>query len=79
MQIKVNDYEETEHFRAICEDCYNISRTCGYDRLTIVSYPQHKRNSFCGIREADYYIAGRNIMWSHMIFLPLGLWNSTEA
>lgn len=35
MQIKVNDYEETEHFRAICEDCYNISRTCGYDRLTM--------------------------------------------
>ena len=59
MQIRVNDYEELEHFRAICEDCYNVSRTCGYDRLRM----SHIHNT-CEILlvetgEADYYISGK--------------------
>lgn len=59
MQIRVNDYEEHEHFRAICEDCYNVSRTCGYDRLRM----SHIHNT-CEILlvetgEADYYISGK--------------------
>ena len=50
MQIKVNEHEETEHFRAICEDCYNISRTCGYDRLTMSHIHNTSEILFCGIR-----------------------------
>lgn len=59
MQIKVNDYEETEHFRAICEDCYNISRTCGYDRLTMSHIHNTSEILFVESGEADYYIAGK--------------------
>ncbi len=68
MQIRVNDYEELEHFRAICEDCYNVSRTCGYDRLRM----SHIHNT-CEIlwwRQEKRIIIfqGKNIMWRLMIF-----------
>ena len=32
MEIKINDYYEPDHFRAISEDNYNISRTCEYEK-----------------------------------------------
>lgn len=59
MEIKINDYEEPEHFRAICEDNYNISRTCEYEKNEM-----HHIHNTCEILfvedgAADYYISGK--------------------
>lgn len=59
MDIKINDYNEPEHFRAICEDNYNISRTCEYEKNEM----HHIHNSceilFVEEGAADYFIAGK--------------------
>lgn len=59
MEIKINDYDEPEHFRAICEDNYNISRTCEYEKNEM-----HHIHNTCEILfvedgAADYYISGK--------------------
>lgn len=59
IQIKVNDYYEPEHFRAICEDNYNISRTCEYEKNEM-----HHIHNTCEILfvekgSAEYYISGK--------------------
>lgn len=33
LEIKINDYYEPEHFQALNEDNYNLSRSCEYDRM----------------------------------------------
>lgn len=59
MEIKINDYDEPDHFRAICEDNYNISRTCEYEKNEM----HHIHNSceilFVEDGSADYYISGK--------------------
>lgn len=59
MEIKINDYDEPDHFRAICEDNYNISRTCEYEKNEM----HHIHNSceilFVEDGAADYYISGK--------------------
>lgn len=59
MELKINDYEEPEHFRAICENNYDVSRTCEY-----VKNEMHHIHNSCEILlvedgEADYYISGK--------------------
>lgn len=59
MEIKINDYDEPDHFQAICEDNYNISRTCEYEKNEM----HHIHNSceilFMEEGAADYYISGK--------------------
>lgn len=59
MGIKINDYDEPDHFRAICEDNYNISRTCEYEKNEM----HHIHNSceilFIEDGAADYYVSGK--------------------
>lgn len=59
MEIKANDYYEPEHFRSICEDNYNISRTCEYEKNEM----HHIHNSceilFVEEGSADYYLSGK--------------------
>lgn len=57
--LKINDYYEPEHFRAICEDNYNVSRTCDYEKNEM-----HHIHNTCEILlveegVADYYISGK--------------------
>ena len=59
MELKINDYYEPEHFRAICENNYDVSRTCEYEKNEM----HHIHNS-CEILlvedgAADYYISGK--------------------
>ncbi len=59
MQIEINDYQEPEHFRAISEDKFNISRTCEYEKNEM-----HHIHNTCEILvieegSADYYISGQ--------------------
>ena len=59
MEIKLNDYDEPEHFRALCEDNFNVSRTCEYEKNEM----HHIHNS-CEILlvetgSADYFIFGK--------------------
>jgi AraC-like DNA-binding protein len=35
MDIKVNDYYEPDHFKALCQDNFNVSRTCEYEQNTM--------------------------------------------
>lgn len=58
MEIKINDYDEPEHFRALCEDNYNVSRTCEYEKNEM-----HHIHNTCEILfvedgSADYFISG---------------------
>lgn len=59
MQVKINDYDEPEHFRSICEDPYNVSRTCEYEKNEM----HHIHNSceilFVEDGAADYFISGK--------------------
>lgn len=59
MQIEVNDYYEPEHFRAISEDKYNISRNCEYEKNEMSHV--HNTCEILAIEEgsADYYISGK--------------------
>lgn len=56
--IKINDYQEPDHYRAICEDNYNVSRTCEYEKNEM-----HHIHNTCEILlveegVADYFIRG---------------------
>lgn len=59
MEIKINDYYEPDHFRAICEDNYNISRTCEYEKNEM--HHIHNTSEILLVEDgaADYYISGR--------------------
>lgn len=59
MEIKINDYYEPEHFRALNEDNYNLSRSCEYDKNEM-----HHIHTACEILmiesgSAAYYIDGK--------------------
>ena len=59
MEIRINEYYEPDHFKAINEDNYNISRTCEYEKDEM----HHIHNSceilFVEEGSADYYISGK--------------------
>ena len=59
MDIKINDYYEPDHFRAICEDNYNVSRTCEYEKNEM--HHIHNSNEVLLVEDgaADYYISGK--------------------
>ena len=59
MEIKINDYYEPEHFRALNEANYNLSRSCEYDKNEL--HHIHEACEFLLIEEgaADYYVAGQ--------------------
>ena len=59
MEIKINDYYEPDHFRAISEDNYNISRTCEYEKNEM--HHIHNTSEILLVEDgaADYYISGR--------------------
>ena len=59
MEIKINDYYEPDHFRAICEDNYNISRTCEYEKNEM--HHIHNTSEVLLVEDgaADYYISGK--------------------
>lgn len=59
LEIKINDYYEPEHFQALNEDNYNLSRSCEYDRNEM--HHIHEACEILLIEEgaADYYIGGK--------------------
>lgn len=72
MQIKINDYYEPEHYRAICEDNYNISRTCEYEKNEM-----HHIHNTCEILlvesgSADYYVQGEKYFLEKNDILVIG-------
>ena len=56
MEVGINDYIEAEHFRSICEDDYNVSRTCEYEFNSM--HHIHNSCEILIIEEGvtDYYI-----------------------
>lgn len=59
MKLKINDYYEPDHFRALNEDNYNLSRSCEYDKNEM--HHIHESCEILLIEEgsADYYISGK--------------------
>lgn len=56
MEVGINDYIEAEHFRAICEDDYNVSRSCEWQHNSM--HHIHNSCEILLIEEGvtDYYI-----------------------
>ncbi len=59
MEIKINDYDETRHFRALCEDHYNVSRTCEYEKNEMRHIHEGCEILFVESGSADYFIEGK--------------------
>ncbi len=59
MEIKVNDYCEPEHFKALNEANYDVSRSCEYEKNEM--HHIHESWEMLLIEEgsADYYISGK--------------------
>ncbi|MDO4283910.1 MAG: AraC family transcriptional regulator [Eubacteriales bacterium] len=59
MEIQINDYNEPEHFRALNEDQYNLSRSCEYEFNEM--HHMHEATEIllieCG--SADYFVDGQ--------------------
>ncbi len=62
MEIKINDYWEPDHFRALSEDNYNISRTCEYRKNEM--HHIHSASEILFIEEgaAEYYVCGKKYL-----------------
>lgn len=58
MNLTPNDYYEPEHFRAICEDNVNVSRTCEYEKNDMHHIHDSCELLFVEEGEADYFISG---------------------
>lgn len=72
MEIKINDYYEQEHFRAICEDNYNISRTCEYEKNEMHHIHNTVEILFIEDGAADYYISGKKFHVEPFDILVIG-------
>ncbi|HIQ98273.1 MAG TPA: helix-turn-helix domain-containing protein [Candidatus Scybalocola faecavium] len=59
MEIKINDYNDREHFRAMCEDAYNVSRTCEYEKNEMHHIHDGCEILFVESGSADYFIDGK--------------------
>lgn len=59
MEIRINDYLEPDHFRALNEDNYNLSRSCEYEKNEM--HHIHETAEILLVEQgcADYYIAGK--------------------
>ncbi len=72
MEIKINDYYEPEHFRSMCEDNFNVSRTCEYEKNEM-----HHIHDSCEILlvedgVVDYFIAGEKFRLARNDILVVG-------
>lgn len=68
MDIKINDYQEEEHFKALNEANYDISRTCEWEKNEMHHIHESSEILFIEEGSADYYIEGKSIMWSRGIY-----------
>ncbi|MEY8354678.1 AraC family transcriptional regulator [Lachnospiraceae bacterium 54-53] len=59
MEIKINDYWEPDHFRALSEDNYNISRTCEYKKNEMHHIHSASEILFVEGGAAEYYVCGK--------------------
>lgn len=59
MEIKINDYWGPDHFRALSEDNFNVSRSCEYERSEM--HHNHSSSEILFVEEgsADYYVDGK--------------------
>ncbi|WP_367568510.1 helix-turn-helix domain-containing protein [Lacrimispora sp.] len=62
MEIEINDYWEPDHFRALSEDNYNISRSCEYEKNEM--HHIHSASEFLFVEEgaAEYYVSGKKYL-----------------
>jgi len=62
MEIKINDYWEPDHFRALSEDNYNVSRSCEYEKNGM--HHIHTASEFLFVEEgsAEYYVVGKKYL-----------------
>ncbi|WP_058485366.1 AraC family transcriptional regulator [Defluviitalea phaphyphila] len=72
MEIKINDYYEPEHFRAICEDNFSISRTGEYEKNEM--HHIHDSCEILLVEEGivDYYINGKKFELEPNSILVIG-------
>ena len=72
MEIKINDYWEPDHFRALSEDNYNISRTCEYRKNEM--HHIHTASEILLVEEgaAEYYICGKKYLVEKGDILVIG-------
>jgi AraC-like DNA-binding protein len=59
MEIKINDYWEPDHFRALSEDNYNVSRSCEYERNEMHHIHSSSEILFVEQGSAEYYVCGK--------------------
>lgn len=59
MDIKINDYQEEEHFKALNEANYDISRTCEWEKNEMHHIHESSEILFIEEGSADYYIEGK--------------------
>lgn len=59
MDIKINDYYEPEHFKALNEDNYDVSHTCEYEKNEMHHIHESAEILFVEKGSADYYVDGK--------------------
>lgn len=72
MEIKVNDYYEPDHFRALSEDNYNVSHSCEYTKNEMHHIHASCEILFAETGVADYYISGRKYRLERGDILVIG-------
>lgn len=59
MDIKINDYYEPEHFKALNEANYDVSHTCDYEKNEMHHIHESTEILFVEAGSADYYVDGK--------------------
>lgn len=59
MEININDYYGPDHYKAINEDNYNISRTCEYEKNVMHHIHNSSEILIIETGSADYYISNQ--------------------
>lgn len=59
MDIKINDYYEPEHFKALNEADYDVSHSCDYEKNAMHHIHESTEILIVESGSADYYIDGR--------------------
>ncbi len=62
MEIKINDYWEPDHFRALSEDNYNVSRSCEYEKNGMHHIHTASELLFVEEGSAEYYVVGKKYL-----------------
>ena len=60
MEIGINDYDKPDHFRALREDSYNVSRTCEYEKNEMHHIHVSCEILFAELGTAVYTVSGRD-------------------